>query len=653
MLALSLISISLAPTACVSSLHTHQWDVTEKPVAARSLEPTLPPITGDPADYIRRNFVKAEHLVPMRDGVRLHTTVYSPLDSTRTYPILMIRTPYDCAPYGDGHYPGMIGPGRHLLEDGYIYVHQDVRGCYMSEGQFVDMRPHIDRKESPIDVDESSDCYDTIAWLLENVTGHNGRVGMWGISYPGFYAAAGMIDAHPALKAVSPQAPIADWFFDDFHHHGAVFLPHAFNFMASFGKPRPEPTAQRRFKRFDHGTPDGYQFFMDLGPLSNANDRHLKGGVPIWNDMVAHPNYDGYWQARNLLPHLNRVAPAVMTVGGWFDAEDLYGPLKIYRSIEDRNPDVDNVLVMGPWQHGGWTRTDGDHLGNVDFGGNTSELYQRQIERAFFNHYLRGDGTGGAPLPEATVFETGTNQWRQFDRWPPAEIVPKALYVHAAGQLAFDGPTESGDAAADAAFDEFISDPAKPVPFTEEITTGMTREYMTDDQRFAARRPDVLVWRTPPLDARVTLAGPITADLWVSTDRTAADWIVKVIDVFPPDAENPTWMGEGRHMGGYQMMVRSEVIRGRFRDSYAEPKPFTPNQPTRIKLELQDVLHTFKPGHRIMVQVQSTWFPLVDRNPQTYVDNIFEAKESDFVKATHRVYRNPRHASCLRVTVLE
>lgn len=593
---------------------------------------------------IRRNYVKHEYMVPMRDGVKLFTAVYTPRRTKEKYPFLLFRTPYSCRPYGEDRYRASLGPNPTLDEDGYIFVFQDVRGKYLSEGEFVNMTPHVPEKRGATDVDESTDTYDTIEWLLETIPNHNGRAGMWGISYPGFYSAASMIDHHPALVAVSPQAPIADWYFDDFHHHGAFFLPHTFNFIASFGRARPEPTTSSG-QRFDHGTPDGYQFFLDLGPLKNANEKYLHDEIAFWNKTVEHPNYDEFWQRRDILPHLHDVSPAVLTVGGWFDAEDLYGPLKIYRSVEEKNPDVFNAIVMGPWAHGGWARGKGDHLGNIDFGQNASEFYNENIITPFFRHCLKGEGD--FDLPEAYVFETGRNAWHRFDEWPPAGMEAKRLFMHANGVLSFDVPPAAGSA-----YDEFVSDPNKPVPFTEAISKGMTREYMTDDQRFAGRRPDVLTYQTAVLDESVTVGGPIYADLWVSTSGTASDWVVKVIDVFPPDAEDHENVSDHKHLGNYQMMVRSEVIRGRFRNSYEHPEPFVPNEPTHIRLELQDVLHTFEPGHRIMVQIQSTWFPLVDRNPHRYVDNVFLADEDDFVKATQRVYRSGAHATRLDVTVL-
>jgi hypothetical protein len=594
-------------------------------------------------EYVRTHYVKHEYMIPMRDGVKLFTAVYTPKDASQAYPILMFRTPYSTSPYGEDAYRRQLGSGATMTREGFIFVYQDVRGRFMSEGEFNNMTPHIDVKRSPADVDESTDTYDTIEWLLANVENHNGRVGQWGISYPGFYTAAGMIDAHPALVAASPQAPIADWWYDDFHHHGAFFLPHTFNFFASFGRARPAPTKEWG-KRFEHGTPDGYQFFMELGPLRNVEEKYFKGEIAFWTESIKHPDYDDFWQSRNILPHLRNVPPAVMTVGGWFDAEDLYGPLKIYRSVEEKNPGVFNILVMGPWAHGAWSRSGGDHLGHVHFGSKTSDFYQENIELPFFRHFLKGEGE--LDLPEAYVFETGANRWHTFANWPPAGLEERKLFAQAGGGLSFTAPT------AENGFDEFISDPSKPVPYTEAVSKGMTREYMTDDQRFAARRPDVLVYQTDVLDEDVTLAGPVIADLWVSTTGTDADWVVKIIDVHPPDAPDYEGIPKGMHMGNYHMMVRSEVIRGRFRNGHEHPEPFVAAAPTNVRFELQDLLHTFQKGHRIQVQIQSTWFPLVDRNPQKFVPNIFEAHESDFIVATHRVFRDAGRPTSLIVGIL-
>ncbi len=616
---------------------------TRAPVCVAETRTPAPPPSPEEAlaSLVRDRYDKQELRVPMRDGVTLHTAVYTPKDRSKTYPILLRRTPYSCAPYGPDQFPPSLGPSAPFAEAGYIFAYQDVRGAFMSDGEFVDMRPHRPSKAGPQDIDESSDTFDTVDWLVHNIAGNNGRVGLYGISYPGFYAATGMIDAHPALRAVSPQAPIADWFFDDFHHHGAFFLPHTFNFFASFGLPR----AGRKTTwngRFEHGTPDGYQFFLDAGPLENLDRTYLKGQVAFWNEAVKHPNYDEFWRARDLLPHLKKVAPAVLTVGGWFDAEDLYGPLHIYAAVERQNPGITNLLVMGPWGHGGWSRTTGERMGDIPLGSKTSQHYQQTVELPFFEHHLKDAPAHG--LAEATMFETGTNRWRGFPAWPPPAR-PRALYLGADETLVDAAPTAAG-------FDEFISDPNKPVPATAEIHVGMPKEYMTEDQRFAARRPDVLVYQTPPLREDLTIAGPISAELWVSTTGGDADWIVKLIDVLPPDTPDPEGTRRGVHLGGYQQMVRSEAFRGRFRDSYSDPRPFTPGQPTKVTVPLQDVLHTFQKGHRVMIQVQSTWFPFVDRNPQTWVPNIFEAEARDFKRQTHRVHRARARASKITLPVL-
>ncbi len=608
-------------------------------------------------EHIRAHYTKFEHRITMRDGMKLFTAVYVPNDVSTTYPILLLRTPYSVGPYGADRYKKKLGPSARFEQEGFIFAFQDVRGRKMSEGQFVNMRPHRDKKQGPADVDESTDTYDTIEWLLSNVENHNGKVGQWGVSYPGFYTAAGMIDSHPALTAVSPQAPIADWFWDDMHHHGAFVLPLAFRFFSTFGQPRPEPTTESP-ESFDYGTADGYQFFLDLGPLKNANERHFKGEIEFWNRLTEHPDYDRFWQSRNLLPHLRNVTTAVMTVGGWFDTEDLYGPLKIYREVEKHNPGIDNTLVMGPWSHGGWNRTDGDVLGKVSFGFETSQTYQTSVVLPFFLHHLKDEGE--LNLPEAYVFETGANRWRSFDAWPPARRSAKKLFFHAGGGLSFDQPEASGAAAE--VFDDYVSDPAKPVPYTLEITTRWAKEYMTEDQRYAAWRPDVLAYRSAVLEHDLTLAGPLTADLRVSTSGTASDWIVKLIDVFPDempededdeeDSDSPEAKAR-KALGGYQMLVRWDVMRGRFRDSYQHPKPFVAGEVTPVAFELQDVLHTFKRGHRVMIQIHSTWFPFIDRNPQKYVPNIFAADEEDFIKVTNRVYRSKQHPSGIEVGVLE
>jgi len=594
-------------------------------------------------DYIRANYTKYEYRIAMRDGVKLFTSVYVPKDTSQTWPIMFDRTPYSVAPYGEDNFKTTIGPSELFAKDKFIFVYQDVRGRWMSEGAFMDMRPEKIKHEGPADVDESTDTYDTIEWLVKNIPNNNGNVGMWGISYPGFYTAAGIINAHPALKCASPQAPISDWFVgDDFHHNGALYLPHMFRFFSGFGVPRPEPTRTSDPAPKYATPPDEYQFYLDLGPLANINEKYFRRNIAFWNEMSKHPNYDEFWQARNLRPHLVDIKPAVMTVGGWFDAEDLFGALNVYRSIETSTPGANNTLVMGPWFHGGWSRSDGDHLGHVNFGSKTSVFYREKIELPFFKHWLKGDKD--PKLPEAYVFETGTNQWMQFDAWPPKNAASKRLYLHSNGKLSFDPPPPSEAAE----YDEYISDPNKPVPFIAAQASGMTREHMVEDQRFASTRPDVLVYQTEPLDRDITLAGPLAPSLRVSTSGTDSDFVVKLIDVYPDDYPNPDPNPTGVVMPGYQQLVRGELMRGRFRNSYERPEPFVPGQPTKIDYAMPDILHTFRTGHRIMIQVQSSWFPLADRNPQKFVD-IYNAKTSDFQKATERVY----HSSAVTVNVLE
>ncbi len=592
------------------------------------------------SEYVKAHYTKYEYQIPMRDGKRLFTSVYVPKDQAVKYPIMLSRTPYSVAPYGEDKYKSDLGPSPLFGKDGFIFVYQDVRGRMMSEGEFVNMTPHKDIKRGPQDIDESSDTYDTIDWLVKNIPNNNGRVGTWGISYPGFYTAAGMIDAHPAHKAASPQAPITDWFTgDDFHRNGALYLPHAFNFLATFGKPRPEPTNKSR-ATFEHGTPDGYNYFLKLGPLYNANEKIFKNEIAFWNDMMRHGSYDEFWQSRNLRPHIRNIKPAVMTVGGWFDTENLYGSLQVYQNTERSSPGAYNILVMGPWVHGGWSRSNGESLGAIKFNDKTAVFYREKIELPFFQHFLKEKPD--PKLPEAYVFETGTNVWRLQDAWPPKNARPRELYLQAGGRLSFTAPKEAG------AFDEYISDPAKPVPYVLDISNAMTKEHMVADQRFAATRPDVLVYETEVLTEDLTFAGPIKPVLHVSTSGTDSDWIVKVIDVYPDDIDAAG--AEGK-LGGYQQLLRGEVFRGKFRNSFEKPEPFEPGVPAKVAYSMNDVYHTFRRGHKVMVQIQSSWFPIVDRNPQKFLD-INNAKEADFQKATERVYRSRELPSRIGVLVL-
>jgi uncharacterized protein len=591
----------------------------------------------DPVALIKARYAKQEYQIAMRDGVKLFTSVYIPKDTSRKYPIMMQRTPYSVEPYGPDEYRNNLGPSPLFMEEGFIFVYQDVRGRNMSEGEFAWMRAYKPKKSSPTESDETTDTWDTIEWLIKNIPNHNGRVGMWGISYPGHYSAQALISPHPALKAVSPQAPMDDnWLGDDMHHNGAFFLPHAFNFISGFGRPRKGPEHQAR-KRFDHGTTDGYKFFLEMGPLANANAKYFKGDIKLWNEWMEHGDYDEYWQGQRVSQYLNKVTPAVMTVGGWFDAEDVQGPLSIYRAIEKNNPKAWNVLVEGPWCHGCWSRREGDRLGQVSFDSATSKFYRENIEFPFFMYFLKDKGE--MKLPEAYVFESGSNVWKTYESWPPKNVESKSLYLHAGGKLSFDAPKETG-----AGYDEYVSDPNKPAPFQKDIGIGMTYEYMTADQRFSSSRPDVLVYQSDVLTEDITFAGELFADLYASTSGTDSDYIVKLIDVFPDSATDP--------MDAYQMLVRGEPMRAKYRNSWSKPEPMKPNEVTHIPFAAPDINHTFKKGHRIMIHIQSSWFPLVDRNPQKFL-NIYQAKDEDFQKATQRVYRSAKFPTHLKVSVLK
>jgi len=606
----------------------------------------LQPAFSQETHEVRKDFEKKEYDIPMRDGTTLHTVVYSPKDQSVEYPILMQRTPYSAGPYGTENMKNSLGPSPFLMKDGYIFVYQDVRGRWMSEGLYDNMRPTLsERKENSNAIDESTDAYDTIEWLLANVDNHNERVGIWGISYPGFYSAAALPFAHPNLVAVSPQAPIGDFYFDDFHHNGAYFLSY---WMATsvFGYQKESPTDEAWYDMVNPETNDAYQFFMDMGSLKNADKWYGQDNF-FWQQLKNNPDYNSFWQSRSIIPHLKDVKPAVLTVGGWFDAEDLYGPLTIYKTIESNNPGTYNAIVMGPWSHGDWSRETGPQVvSNMYFGDSISTWYQKNIEYEFFHHFLKGDGDGNTKLPEAYMFDTGKNQWEKFSEWPPKNSQWQSFYLEDEGELTPEIPQGSR-------FSSFISDPNKPVPYSQDIKINFTpRKYMADDQRFAARRPDVLTFETETLQEDMTLAGEIMARLKVATSQTDADWVVKLIDVFPGDYPNHEYVLDGVDLGNYHLMVRSEVIRGRYRESFEFPKPFLPDQITDVDFRLQDVFHTFKKGHKIQIQIQSTWFPLIDRNPQKYVENIFNADDKDFIKATHRVFHTERFASKIDVMVL-
>ena len=598
---------------------------------------------------LKDHYDKTEHRIPVRDGAELFTIVYSPKDTSQTYPILLNRSPYSIAPYGPDEYREQLGPSDAFDRDGYIFVFQDVRGRYESEGEFELIKPHNPDKQGPdkqgpdkqgpADVDESSDTYDTIEWLIANIPNHSGRVGQWGISYPGWEAAMGMIDAHPALKASSPQASPTDMFlWDDWHHNGAFRPLIGLSWL-------PRQLGLRRDRAadfpFEYGTPWGYKFLLDAGPLSRINELYFHGKIREWNEFMEHGTYDDYWRKQTLVPHLTNIRHAVLSVTGWFDSEDFYGPISIYNKIEKETPENQSSLVVGPWRHGAWGREDGDRLGEIDFGSKTSYYFKEEIEYPFFSHYLKNKG--GWNSPEAVVFETGGNRWHTHNEWPPKDFAPKKLYFHTGGKLSFDPPRETDSRA----YDAYVSDPAKPVPYTATIRTDLGHEYLVEDQRFASTRPDVLVYESDVLTEDVTIAGPMPASLFVSTTGTDSDWIVKLIDVFPGHAPPND---RGTQMGDFQMLVAGMVMRAKFRNSFSVPEPLVPDQVTQLEFDLLDRYHTFLAGHRIMIQLQSTWFPLVDRNPQKFVD-IYHARESDFQKATQRLYRSAKHPSHLVLRV--
>ena len=602
--------------------------------------------------WIRENYTKKEIYIPMRDGIKLFTAVYTPKDMSEKHPILMNRTPYSCAPYG-ADFSGRLffSHWKYYCRENYIIVIQDVRGRWMSEGEFEDVRPFIKDKKTNKDIDEASDTYDAIDWLIKNLPNNNGNVGVFGISYPGFYSTMAAASGHPALKAVSPQAPVTEWFLgDDFHHNGAFFQMDGFSFYSGFGKPRPKPTTVGP-SGFDFKIRDNYQFYLQAGTLKNLA-KMMGDSIKFWHELYKHPNYDDWWKARNARTAMYNIKPAMLTVGGLFDAEDCYGAWNLYKAIEKQNPGIHNKLVIGPWSHGQWSSRDGTRMGNIQFGSNTALWYQNNIEIPFFNYYLKGKGTD-PNLPEATIFFSGENQWHNLNQWPPANTTNQSIYLQANGGLSWNKPTVAKSAS------EYISDPAHPVPYTEDVHFNRTAAYMNDDQRFATRRTDVLTFQTDVLNEDLTLAGPVVADLAVSITGTDADFVVKIIDVFPDDFSYPGAAaqqgraGGGSYpMGGYQMLVRGEIMRGKFRNSFETPTPFTPNKIEKVKFDLPDVAHTFKKGHRLMIQIQSSWFPLADRNPQKFV-NIYEADIADFQKATIRIHHDATNSSNIILPIMK
>lgn len=620
-----------------ASLLLVSFDLTAQPTAPQSVE------------AIKAHYSKREVSITVRDGVKLFTSIYVPRDTSRRYPVLLSRTPYSVAPYGAEAYRGSLGPSSNprFASDGYIFVYQDVRGRNFSEGTFREMTPILDRHDKPSDVDEGTDTWDTIEWLLANLP-TNGKIGIYGTSYPGFFASVSCLSRHPALVACSPQAPMTDiWMGDDNFHGGAFLLPHNFSFYTGFGRgPRTEPGPDKRYE-WAMGTRDAYKFYLEMGPVGPGSRRILQppGSAPLWDSIMAHPAYDAYWKARNVRPHLTDVKAAVLTVGGFYDTEDIDGPWWVYGAIARQSPSTKNTLVVGPWSHGGWSRGDGTSLGTLRWNYRTGPFYRDSVEYPFFAHYLAGAPDPG--LPGVLVFRTGGERWDRYDRWPPPASTPVSLYLRPNGSLAFSPPAASDG------FDEYVSDPARPVPVVDRIEpNGMPRDYITADQRFASRRPDVLTYQTEPLSADVTLTGPVSPVLHVSTTGTDADFIVKLIDVFPDNAAN--WPGDssGFTVGGYQQLVRGEPIRMRYRRSWEHPSAMVAGRPDSVRFEMPSIHHTFRKGHRIMVQVQSTWFPHIERNPQTFVPNIFEAAPSAYRKATMRVYHSARRATRLELREL-
>ena len=623
-------------------------------VACNTTQTTLPTVE-QPVESevysVQDHYNKQQVYIPMRDGVKLYTTIYSPKDASanKSYPIIMQRTCYSSQPYGENEFKKQVGPNETMMKEGYIVVYQDVRGRWMSEGEYTNMTPIVWPHDNNENVDESTDTYDTVEWLVNNVEFNNGRVGQWGISYPGFYATNAAIDAHPAMKAVSPQAPIGDFFFDDFHHNGAYTLSYWFvNNLFGIQKTEPVDTAWYEFPKY--GTPDLYDFYLRNQPISELDKNHPLPDNFFWKEIKEHPNYDEFWQKRGIIQHLKKdIRPAMMIVGGFFDAEDLYGPLETYKTIEANNPNTYNTIVMGPWSHGDWARKrDRQSVSNVYFGDDINETFQRDVESKFFHHFLKyGTGDNNTGLPEAYMFDTGKKVWSSFDTWPPKQAQKKTFYFSNEQELTTAEASQTGKT-------EFVSDPKKPVPHNMDIKPFfIPRKYMADDQRQQSRRPDVLVFETDVLTEEVTIAGPIWANLFVSTTGSDADWVVKVIDVYPNSTEDTEETQNSINMGGYQLLVRGEVFRGRFRNSFEQPEPFVPNQVTPVNWKLQDAHHTFLPGHKIMIQVHSSWFPYVDMNPQTYVDNIFEAKPSDYKKQTHTLWHNSQYQSGVTLSVVE
>ena len=626
-----------ALAACAPFVHPRRVKTPLRAFIGALLLAAVLPAAGQRAFDPSQHFTAIHAMVPARDGVRLNTDIFSPKDAAGPMPFLITRTPYGLRNDTNGFALTLRGAYRELVDEGFIFVFQDIRGRHKSEGEFEMLRPPRDQRDAKA-IDEGTDTYDTIEWLLKNVPGNNGRAGMLGISYPGWLVTMGIIEPHPALKAASPQAPVADMFLgDDFHHNGAFRLSYGFEYAALLETGR----TNYSFK-FDKA--DTYEWYLALGPLKNANAKYFKGSLPTWNNYVAHPNYDAFWQRQAAWQHLREPKVATLTVAGWWDQEDFYGPLKTYSSLEKRDSNNVNRIVIGPWKHGSWSGG-GSSLGPLQFGSDTARYFRKDVQAPFFAALLKDKGPHG--LPEALTFQTGANEWKRYDAWPPKKgFTERKLYFREGGRLSFDAPASGSDKE----FDTYISDPARPVPYRTrpiEPTYGpgsRWSEWLLENQRHVHNRPDVMSYVSDPLAEDTVIAGEAVAHLFAATSGTDSDWIVKLIDVFPDDHPRP-------EMQGYQLMVANEVFRGRFRKSFEKPEPLRPNVPAEFTWSLLALNHSFQKGHRLMVQVQSTWFPLIDRNPQKYVKNIFEADEKDFTPATQRIYRSRKLPSHIAVSV--
>ena len=611
-------------------------------------------LVSQPIDesWVKQNYTKKEYQVEMRDGVKLFTAVYAPKNTTEKHPFLMVRTPYSCAPYGEDKIQSRIYDThwKEYLKEGYIFVFQDVRGRWMSEGEFVDVRPFNPNKKNKTDIDEASDTYDVAEWLVKNIANNNGNIGVFGISYPGFYSTMAALSGHPAIKAVSPQAPVTDWFMgDDFHHNGVFMLNDAYSFYSGFGQPRPKPTKVGP-NEVKYYTKDNYKFYLETGAIKNFT-KLMGDSIKFWTDLMNHPNLDAWWKERDARVGCKNIKPAMLIVGGLFDAEDCYGAWRLYDAVKKQSKETNTRIVMGPWYHGGWLKSDGRFLGNVRFESSTSSYYQQNIEIPFFNYYLKQKGSV-KDISGASIFFSGENSWKTFAQWPPLNTINTEFYFVRNGGLSKIPKSDPTNI-----LTQYTSDPNKPVPYSEDVQSHRTREYMTDDQRFASRRPDVITFKTDVLDDDLTIAGTVTAKLKVAITTTDADFVVKIIDVFPNGFSYDTLIygvGNGKNylMDGYEMLVRGEIMRGKYRNSFEKPEAFEPNKITSVSFDLPDIAHTFKKGHRLMVQIQSSWFPLADRNPQQFID-IYHCDDSQFMKSDIKLYHDAENPSSISLPVIK